>query len=114
MPGHTCRRSRPAARCRRPPLAGCRAADRHGRSGGLPGPGSGPRNGRPGDRRRSGPHGCHRAKRTGRRPPTEITVIFGVQVGQDLKLGIVNGSGQAHLTVTATWRPDGADGGAAS
>ncbi|APY90061.1 hypothetical protein DCW30_18110 [Streptomyces alfalfae] len=39
-------------------------------------------------------------------PPDEITVTFGVQVGQDLKLGIVNGSGQAHLTVTATWRPE--------
>ncbi|WP_327315834.1 CU044_2847 family protein [Streptomyces sp. NBC_01235] len=39
-------------------------------------------------------------------PPTEITVTFGVQLGQDLKLGIVNGSGQAHLTVTATWSPE--------
>ncbi|MEV0122121.1 CU044_2847 family protein [Streptomyces sp. NPDC050703] len=45
-------------------------------------------------------------------PPDEITVTFGVQVGQDLKLGIVNGSGQAHLTVAATWRPERADGGA--
>ncbi|CAM5582681.1 hypothetical protein SALBM311S_05658 [Streptomyces alboniger] len=41
-------------------------------------------------------------------PPTEITVTFGVQLSQDLKLGIVNGNGQAHLTVTATWSPDAA------
>nr|WSW69526.1 hypothetical protein OG461_26855 [Streptomyces sp. NBC_00995] len=38
-------------------------------------------------------------------PPTELSVTFGVQVGQDLKLGIVGGNGQAHLTVTASWRP---------
>lgn len=38
-------------------------------------------------------------------PPTELSVTFGVQVGQDLRLGIVGGSGQAHLTVTASWRP---------
>ncbi len=38
-------------------------------------------------------------------PPTELSVTFGVQVGQDLKLGIVGGNGQAHLTVTANWRP---------
>ncbi|MET4926919.1 CU044_2847 family protein [Streptomyces sp. PSRA5] len=38
-------------------------------------------------------------------PPTEIAVTFGVQLSQDLKLGIVNGNGQAHLTVTATWSP---------
>lgn len=37
--------------------------------------------------------------------PTEVAVTFGVQLGQDLKLGIVNGSGQAHLTATATWKP---------
>jgi hypothetical protein len=41
-------------------------------------------------------------------PPTEITVTFGVQLSQDLKLGIVNGNGQAHLTVTATWSPQAA------
>ncbi|MFI8794249.1 CU044_2847 family protein [Streptomyces sp. NPDC055105] len=39
-------------------------------------------------------------------PPTEITVTFGVQLSQDLKLGIVNGNGQAHLTVAATWKPE--------
>ncbi|WP_395572054.1 CU044_2847 family protein [Streptomyces sp. BK79] len=38
-------------------------------------------------------------------PPTELSVTFGVQVGQDLKLGVVGGTGQAHLTVTASWRP---------
>ncbi|MEU5121080.1 CU044_2847 family protein [Streptomyces asoensis] len=38
-------------------------------------------------------------------PPAELSVTFGVQIGQDLKLGIVGGSGQAHLTVTAGWRP---------
>lgn len=38
-------------------------------------------------------------------PPTELSVTFGVQVGQDLKLGIVGGTGTAHLTVTASWRP---------
>ncbi|KUN98987.1 CU044_2847 family protein [Streptomyces caeruleatus] len=38
-------------------------------------------------------------------PPSELSVTFGIQVGQDLKLGIVGGSGQAHLTVTASWKP---------
>ncbi|WP_345569896.1 MULTISPECIES: CU044_2847 family protein [Streptomyces] len=38
-------------------------------------------------------------------PPTELSVTFGVQVGQDLRLGIVGGTGQAHLTVTASWTP---------
>jgi len=46
-------------------------------------------------------------------PPTEITVTFGVQLSQDLKLGIVNGNGQAHLTVTATWSPDAVAAGRA-
>ncbi|MFF8691904.1 CU044_2847 family protein [Streptomyces sp. NPDC015144] len=50
-------------------------------------------------------------------PPTELSVTFGVQIGQDLKLGIVGGSGQAHLTVTAGWNPvpaRGADAGPAA
>lgn len=47
----------------------------------------------------------HDAVSAGPTPPTEVTVTFGVQLGQDLKLGIVNGTGQAHLTVTATWTP---------
>ncbi|MEU0476843.1 CU044_2847 family protein [Streptomyces olivaceus] len=38
-------------------------------------------------------------------PPTGLSVTFGVQVGQDLKLGIVGGTGAAHLTVTASWSP---------
>ncbi|MFE1410060.1 CU044_2847 family protein [Streptomyces sp. NPDC058746] len=38
-------------------------------------------------------------------PPHEVNVTFGVQVGHDLKLGIVGGNGQAHLTVSATWQP---------
>ncbi|MEU5599230.1 CU044_2847 family protein [Streptomyces sp. NPDC020298] len=54
----------------------------------------------------------HDAVSVGPTPPTEVVVTFGVQLGQDLKLGVVNGSGQAHLTVTATWKPgrDGSDG----
>lgn len=39
------------------------------------------------------------------RPPQEISVSFGLQVGQDLKLGIVGANGQAHMTVSATWQP---------
>ncbi|MGI5454364.1 CU044_2847 family protein [Streptomyces sp. CA-249302] len=39
------------------------------------------------------------------RPPQEVNVTFGVQVGHDLKLGIVGGNGQAHLTISATWQP---------
>lgn len=38
-------------------------------------------------------------------PPQEISVQFGVQIGQDLKLGVVGANGQASLTVSATWRP---------
>lgn len=39
------------------------------------------------------------------RPPQEVNVTFGVEVGGDLKLGIVGADGRAHLTVSATWRP---------
>ncbi|TGA97084.1 CU044_2847 family protein [Streptomyces sp. MZ04] len=46
----------------------------------------------------------HDAVMDSERPPQEAQVTFGVQVGQDLKLGIVGGSGQAHLTVSATWQ----------
>ncbi|MCX4670760.1 CU044_2847 family protein [Streptomyces sp. NBC_01381] len=46
----------------------------------------------------------HDAVMESERPPQEANVTFGVQVGQDLKLGIVGGSGQAHLTVSATWQ----------
>ncbi|MGA4843918.1 CU044_2847 family protein [Streptomyces sp. G45] len=37
-------------------------------------------------------------------PPGEISVGFGVQIGQDLKLGIVGAGGQASMTVSATWQ----------
>ncbi|WP_030145506.1 CU044_2847 family protein [Streptomyces violaceorubidus] len=47
-------------------------------------------------------------------PPTELSVTFGVQVGQDLKLGIVGGTGTAHLTVTASWSPTASASGAAT
>ncbi|WP_443058231.1 hypothetical protein OIB37_32245 [Streptomyces sp. NBC_00820] len=47
----------------------------------------------------------HNAATAVPRPPTELTVTFGIQVGQDLKFGIVGAAGQAHLTVTASWKP---------
>ncbi|GAA2671029.1 CU044_2847 family protein [Streptomyces lunalinharesii] len=47
----------------------------------------------------------HDAVTAAERPPDEVSVQFGVQVGQDLKLGVVAGSGRASLTITATWRP---------
>jgi hypothetical protein len=37
-------------------------------------------------------------------PPQEMNVQFGVQIGQDLKLGIVGVGGHGSLTVSATWR----------
>ncbi|GGU70023.1 hypothetical protein GCM10010211_39550 [Streptomyces albospinus] len=51
----------------------------------------------------------HDAVTASERPPHEMSVQFGVQVGQDLKLGIVGANGQASLTITATWRPQRAD-----
>ncbi|RKE21837.1 CU044_2847 family protein [Streptomyces sp. TLI_171] len=36
--------------------------------------------------------------------PHEISVEFGVQLGSDLKLGIVGGSAEASLTIAASWR----------
>ncbi|MFC4608407.1 CU044_2847 family protein [Streptomyces maoxianensis] len=47
----------------------------------------------------------HDAVTTAPTPPEEVNVTFGLQIGQDLRLGIVGGSGQAHLTVSATWQP---------
>ncbi|MFB7635114.1 CU044_2847 family protein [Streptomyces sp. NPDC056149] len=47
----------------------------------------------------------HDAVTTAERLPPEMSVQFGVQIGQDLKLGIVGANGRASLTVTATWRP---------
>ncbi|WP_431041516.1 CU044_2847 family protein [Streptomyces sp. P1-3] len=46
----------------------------------------------------------HDAVSSGAVPPDEVSVQFGVQVGQDLKLGIVGANGQASLTISATWR----------
>lgn len=48
--------------------------------------------------------------------PDEVSVEFGVQIGQDLKLGIVGANGQASMKVCATWRrsaaaPDGSGAG---
>ncbi|MFD0415005.1 CU044_2847 family protein [Streptomyces sp. NPDC127108] len=37
-------------------------------------------------------------------PPDEFGVEFGVEVGKDLKLGIVGVKGTATMTVSATWR----------
>ncbi|MGW4382560.1 CU044_2847 family protein [Kitasatospora sp. NPDC004531] len=36
--------------------------------------------------------------------PQEISVEFGVQLGSDLKLGIVGGSAEASLTISASWK----------
>ncbi|MEU5324074.1 CU044_2847 family protein [Streptomyces sp. NPDC021056] len=36
-------------------------------------------------------------------PPQELSVDFGVQIGQDLKIGIVGANGQASMTISATW-----------
>ncbi|QHC24011.1 CU044_2847 family protein [Streptomyces sp. GS7] len=47
----------------------------------------------------------HDAVTASERPPHEMSVQFGVQVGQDLKLGLVGANGRASLTITATWRP---------
>lgn len=43
-------------------------------------------------------------------PPDEINVEFGVQIGQDLKIGIVGSNGAASFTVAATWRTGPATG----
>jgi hypothetical protein len=37
-------------------------------------------------------------------PPHEISVDFGIQIGQDLKMGIVGANGQASMVISATWR----------
>jgi Trypsin-co-occurring domain 1 len=46
----------------------------------------------------------HDAVSTASDPPHEVTVEFGVQIGQDLKLGLIGANGQASLKVAATWR----------
>ncbi|MEU1099727.1 CU044_2847 family protein [Streptomyces tibetensis] len=38
-------------------------------------------------------------------PPREFSVEFGLQLGQDLKLGIVGVNSASSLKVSATWRP---------
>jgi hypothetical protein len=38
-------------------------------------------------------------------PPQEVSVELGVQIGQDLTLGIVGGNSQASMKVCAVWRP---------
>ncbi|MGW1493842.1 CU044_2847 family protein [Streptomyces sp. NPDC002402] len=38
-------------------------------------------------------------------PPQEFNVQFGLQLGQDLKLGIVDVKSASSITVSATWRP---------
>ncbi|MEV7193740.1 CU044_2847 family protein [Streptomyces sp. NPDC093510] len=40
-------------------------------------------------------------------PPHEISVDFGIQIGQDLKIGIVGANGQASMTISATWQLPG-------
>jgi hypothetical protein len=37
-------------------------------------------------------------------PPQELNISFGLQLGQDLKLGVVNAGGSASMTVSATWQ----------
>ncbi|MFD9793526.1 CU044_2847 family protein [Streptomyces sp. NPDC059070] len=51
----------------------------------------------------------HDSVRTIPDPPDSLSVAFGLQIGQDLKLGIVGANGQASMTVSATWqlRPGG-------
>ncbi|GAB2932766.1 CU044_2847 family protein [Streptomyces mayteni] len=41
-------------------------------------------------------------------PPEELSVSFGIRIGNDLELGIVGQSADATMTVSATWRADGA------
>ncbi|MGW6056778.1 CU044_2847 family protein [Streptomyces sp. NPDC055189] len=49
----------------------------------------------------------HDAVRSIPDPPHEISVDFGIQVGQDLKIGIVGANGQASMTISATWQLPG-------
>jgi hypothetical protein len=43
-------------------------------------------------------------------PPHELSVDFGIQIGQDLKIGIVGANGQASMTISATWHLPPRDG----
>ncbi|MEV7241806.1 CU044_2847 family protein [Streptomyces sp. NPDC093248] len=49
----------------------------------------------------------HDAVRGAENPPETFTVGFGIEVGKDLKLGIVGLKGSATMTVSATWRHEG-------
>lgn len=51
--------------------------------------------------------------------PEVVTAEFGVQIGHDLKLGVVGANGQVSLKISATWRlataePEGAAAAAAA
>jgi hypothetical protein len=46
----------------------------------------------------------HGAVSASENPPQEITVAFGVEIGQDLKLGIVGANGKATMSISATWQ----------
>lgn len=46
----------------------------------------------------------HSAVSGAQQPPESFTVEFGVELGKDLKLGIVSARGRATMTVSATWR----------
>ncbi|MEU5271411.1 CU044_2847 family protein [Streptomyces hygroscopicus] len=50
----------------------------------------------------------HNSVTSAANPPDEVQVQFGVQIGQDLKLGIVGANGQASMTISATWQLSGA------
>lgn len=50
----------------------------------------------------------HRSVTSVPEPPQQLSVTFGVQVGQDLKVGIVGVNGHATMTVSATWNVDDA------
>ncbi|WP_306316975.1 MULTISPECIES: CU044_2847 family protein [unclassified Streptomyces] len=39
-------------------------------------------------------------------PPHELSVSFGVRIGQDLKIGIVGAAAEATMTVAALWHLD--------
>ncbi|MFD9223320.1 CU044_2847 family protein [Streptomyces sp. NPDC060064] len=46
----------------------------------------------------------HGAVSASENPPQEVTVAFGVEIGQDLKLGIVGANGKATMSISATWQ----------
>ncbi|MET8747994.1 CU044_2847 family protein [Streptomyces sp. NPDC004728] len=51
----------------------------------------------------------HSAVTSTEHPPQELKVEFGIQIGQDLKIGIVGANGRATMTVSATWQNQGTD-----